>query len=491
MSRFFLMMLFFISIASSQSSEDIFFVKGLNAYQSEKYNESLIFFVKLVKKSPEEPKYWFNLGSTYFKLKDYKRAALAYSQVVRLKGDLLPMAQLYRGVALLKIGKPDLALESVAQIETAQLPKNILKKVGSFRRELESYFYSEFKKLYSNGQYNTASELLKDYLKKGGEYNADIDLFKKLLSEKLSTENWQSSQDMLGKSSGQEIRVHKASNLEKWLIQVKLSLGRNSNIYGENETDGQESSLTGLIDFFVGKTLKYQEIQLTPYYNLVFDNAFAIDFDKIIDHSLGVIAFHPFYTSGSIRVNPNYKKSLIAGEEYLSTISLNAQILKPVFNFELRGFLDVADESGEGEFSYLKGSYSLAEFGIGKNFKSFFVELILTAGNDKLGDLELDQGTIPMSHSKFGWGAFVFWSISSKNKISLHYTNLMKTYSNKLRKDEFLLINTTYSYKFKSSVTGSIFLSRISNSSTFDETAVENKNYEITKFGLGIKWEFL
>ena len=62
------------------------FENGYNAFKKQKYSVAIDFYNKCLLKFPKAAEIYYNLGISYLKIKDFKRALVNFMKVISLKG---------------------------------------------------------------------------------------------------------------------------------------------------------------------------------------------------------------------------------------------------------------------------------------------------------------------------------------------------------------------------------------------------------------------
>jgi len=76
------------SSSAQQLTPEQLWDKGITAYQTQHYQEAETLFTQLTSADPKSAKAQFNLGNTFFKLKDLPKAILAYKRALLLDPSL-------------------------------------------------------------------------------------------------------------------------------------------------------------------------------------------------------------------------------------------------------------------------------------------------------------------------------------------------------------------------------------------------------------------
>ena len=469
---------------------------ALKALNQENHDRAGKIFVELVKEEPENALYWFNLANIFYKEGDYQRALPSYNKVISLESPLAPAAVIYRSWTLVFLEEFEKARASLSAVRKKKLPPNLQKEYEKVNIEAEQGILKPAQVKYNQGNYKEAYDFLLDNL--GEELSPQTYLFKGMIELKLNKENRAQKSFKKALSSENENIRQVASNFltmkEKiaphpFILDASFLLGMNSNVFAEADEDNPLSSLYGRGTLFAQYSiLRSTSFEVAPFYHLSWIDFFEAETAQETSHELGS-QFSFNFSSWKFKVSPLIGMTTFEGETALTEAGVISSFHAPFGRNEFILTGGAIFKSGVGNFSHLSGNDRFFKTSLVRNFQRVRAEIFARFLSYESDDLILESGDVPLSFTGKGFGGDIYLLLTPETKLSFFGEILDKDYRFlEGREDTMIKLRSTLYHDLSKSWQFLLRGSFLDNSSTFDASTAENKNYSRIDIEAGIRW---
>ncbi|MCB0421487.1 MAG: hypothetical protein KDD61_10860 [Bdellovibrionales bacterium] len=504
------------SLASSE--EELLFLEAMQLVEKKNYVDAELNLKKLVRSSPRNGLYWFNLGNTQYLQKKWNLAKKSYWKTISLKGELAPVARFYYAKVQRNLKYIDRAALQLSSIRVNQLPSHVQTAVEKMKVEVQEELLSRSHSAYQLKQYRTAERFIRlaETLGEDEDVAALRDLISEMRGKVVSNYNATSKRRELRDNGNRSLFTLVRSlservrhEIQALSVQAELAFGWNTNIDADGPGDSPEENRSLLAQLNFDK-------------NFVETSEFASD----VRAYLGVEEFlHR-------RDNPFDQQS--AGESMSVSVESINRWIRHSDNYYIMPKISMNMNSGtyfwqkmEVGFSYekkQKSSSYIAEYRLSKLTPSSDGASYLASGEQVLNfsaahfwrfssfsfgwefrrysgqDIYLGSGLLPESFESHGPALAVLWNsrdriwrVDSTLYLALRQYESPEQPSGVERKDTYSSFFTRVSYWWESGLgQPNLYLQMelINNKSTLGQWAVQNRNYNQNIFYLGMIWEW-
>lgn len=390
----------------SMSQENEMWKSGLALYNQGDFFGAKSKLLKLVRVRPSNSLYWFNLGNSYFMLKDFSRAQIAFSKVENLKGPLAPAAMLYRAKAIKANGDPQ-AARSLLQILIVR--KDLTPAIREeATRDLvaSSEETDEALSLYKAGKYARALRVIN----KNKPLNEDQQLLKALILIKLDREDHahailkklEDSEPLRGLVTTILDRIRDNYSKPHWLFVEAAGGFDSGSLLFADAGGGVRWWEDNLWYANTGYTLRVRETPDHPE-------------EKTLSQEVRLNAGRELGTELFL-VSPYYARDSADIGEIRSTLGVNVRGRwgSPKLEWGADGEW-VKDESLNETYSYLDGSRQRYSLSVGRIDNSVYMRAQLNYSKNKTGE----------AHDEWGPSLRVLWRLQATlvAESSVSYSN--------------------------------------------------------------------
>lgn len=491
MIKFFLI-LSILPTLSLARQESAIWTRSLEFYQRQDFVRSKNLLLTLVRSNPKKAVYWFNLGNSYFMMKEYGRAITAYLKVEELASPLTPAAQLYRAKALKARGEVEPAQEILrALVARPGLPPALAEEASKdLMAEVdEDAVTAEALAHYRAGNYTRALRLL-NRLRSANENQI---LLKAMTLIKLDRDD--RAHDLLRKlESVPEMRGLVSTLLDR----IRDTYSKPHWLFLE-AAGGFETGPLAVADVGGGIRL-WQENLWYLNSGYAFRTRQTPDYpeDRVLAHELRASLGREL-GSELFLISPFFSHESWDGDAARSSAGalLRMRLGKPKLEWGAEAEFH-RDSSLSGDYDYLSGSRQRYALVASRLQSPYFLRLQLFFARADVGDQTFDSGEIlPAAYRGWGSGFQFLWRFRSQFVaegsaywIQRQYPTLSQPGSIS-RKDEQLILGMRLTRVISNRISAYLSLIQDKNVSTMDVTAADNQNFNRTQILVGVIWDVL
>lgn len=393
-------------------------------------NKNSTYWRKILKKKPNSNLVLFNYAVSLHKERNHKKAISIYRKVAKSKSKLSPIAKFYSAKALLSINKKESAKKQLTKINLENLPKNLKKKVLALKN--------------------------------------------KLFAEEIANSKEESKK-------------------RKHFFNIGVNLGGNSNpqFTADSSSTDTESD-------------RYSQLTLAWYYKAIYEK----NYDFSISHSSNFTNYntettynydyhklsgiYSFYKNKTrYRIIPAYAFQTYGDEDYSNTYSLELQIKKKLrTGYFSMGYQIENINMLNTTYDYLAGHAFKPYLGWEQYFGKYYFTSTYSYQDNELQDSSTNSPSYIDNSIQFGIGKKAksyTWKATfgiDKRVYAFDQTE------NDTRKDTRSWLSAYLDYIYSGSLSFITNVYFLQNSSNFDTSNTNDKNYKQGIFSLGAKYYF-
>ncbi len=479
--------------ALSPSQERSIWEKSLASYNTGQFLAAKKQLLLLVRARPEKSLYWFNLGNSYFMLKDFKRAQICFTKVENLRGPLAPAASLYRAKAMTAQGDASAAnniLQSL--LNRPNLTPAIREEAqrdlaaGASGGSGES---NEALTLYKSGKFARALRVLN----RSRPLTDDQQLLKALILIKLDRED--RAHEILKGLEGSAPMKNLAATL---LDRIRDNYSKPNWLFLEAAGGSNSRSLL-LADLGGGVRLWTENLwYLNSGYTLRLRETPDRPEEKTLSHEVRANVGREIGPELFL-LSPFYARDSYGGTEIRSTQGLGLRARTGSAKLEVGAEAEWAQDSAlDTTFDHLTGTRHRYSITVGRIWSPVYVRGQLNYGKADIGDQVLSATQlIPAAYSEWGPSLRVLWRVRSGLAAEASITHAIRDYATpslpgpRKREDKETVISARVTKIFSPAFAAYVSWSQDKNTSTLDSSAVNNENFNRTQVLAGIIWDVL
>ena len=486
------------------------FRRALRFYRNAAFEQSARILAHLVKIHPENPLYWFNLGNSLFRLKQYEAAEEAYSKVESLHSPLAIPSELYRADCDAKLGKDSPAIELLDSLRQKQMPLALSRQVESLHEQLSNTLWEQqMNRGLAHYRSNNFGEALGNFLQAakthpspdsqmmtGMTYLRLLDpadarsAFNRVLDSNAGPDLKEDAQEFL-----RQIREGHWRQEDPYYLTLDVSGGYNSNIFGNGYTEtgvGEpvwQADLGGGYGFFPGRP-----VSLKLEYFLSSEQIVNLpDFQLVTQTLDGRLSYR---TGGwLIQALPSIQYQLLGSLPFLTRAGGQFYLERSVGKSQFGLSYDhMSITSANPSYPYLAGTFQEGQIYWRYSAGAYDFNALFLIWSENIGDEVISTGTVPLANVTEGPEADLSWYPSPFWTLKASAAFLFSDYTNPdiSRVDKQLRMGVRVSRGLRENLSLYFLTSMIFNSSTLGaDSGVEDKNYSQIISKIGLSWDLL
>jgi len=496
--------------AARAAGPDPVFQKSVAHFQDKNYAASRDLLKKLVKKSPKNGLYWFNLGNAHFMLESFKQAEDCFTKVEKLRSPLAPAARLYRAKALRAQGLHARAIETLQTLaDTADLPAAV--KEAAERERIELLAENELRRKNSALDHYRAEEFDQALREIEALKQPDDDgmLLKGLIllaldrtaeaNAILTGLRWKPASDLERKDILRDLTDRIRREIEPtqtfWGLAETLA-GANSNVFLDSGSDARAAAIVKAAGTAGIRPWRQGPWSASAQARIEWDETLGIGDLKVLSNTAQASLHYDTFSSQT-QLSGACQYDVWANEPVLLEAGLRGRNRQYWNGYEITfdfGFARTVPQ--DSDIGYLGGTIWDARLSAGRTIYPVYMELGLGIQRQGIGDQTFADGSVlPWGFQGWGpalrliWKASDLWFVSAQANIRQRDYFKATAPDNHHRADRETGFTSTLTRILGPRLSTYFSVALVNNASTLGSSDVRNENYSVQTAFIGMLYD--